>query len=235
MSSERAPWAELRARVLAEVGRTPSRTRVEYNHRILLVAVIGALATIALFMGMGGMSSDARPVEMIAFTVGFGLVAVSVLTRLSSRSGGGRSMLGRPRSVLVAVVVASAPLLAIVAVLATMLWPEPAAEHVEGGVHLACGAMSVLQGALPLVALMLPRRGSDPVHPAVTGAALGMTAGAWTVVMAYLRCPHAAALHCVLAHVVPTLILTALGAVLGGVFLRVRPSPVQGAQDRGAS
>jgi hypothetical protein len=136
-------------------------------------------------------------------------------------------MLGRPRGVLLAAVVASAPLLAIVAVLAAAMWPEPAAEHVEGGVHLACGAMSVLQGALPLVALMLPRRGSDPVHPAVTGAALGMTAGAWTVVMAYLRCPHAAAMHCVLAHVVPTLILTALGAVLGWVFLRVRSAPEQ--------
>ena len=224
MISERAPSAELRARVLAEVASTPSPTRVEYNRRVLLVATIGAVATVAVFMGMGGISAGTRPVEMIAFTVGFGLVAVAVLTRLSSRSGAG-SMLGRPRGVLLAAVVGSAPLLAIVAVLATMMWPEPAAEHVEGGVHLACGAMSVLQGALPLVALLLPRRGSDPVHPVVTGAALGMTAGAWTVVMAYLRCPHADALHCLLAHVVPTLILTALGAVLGWVFLRVRSSP----------
>jgi hypothetical protein len=226
MSSERAPSADLRARVLAEAARTPSPTRVEYKRRILLVAGIGAVATAVLFVGMGGMSPGTRPVEMIAFTVGFGLVAVAMLTRLSS-SRSSRSMLGRPRGVLLAAVVASAPLLAIVAVLAAAMWPEPAAEHVEGGVHLACGAMSVLQGALPLVALMLPRRGSDPVHPAVTGAALGMTAGAWTVVMAYLRCPHAAAMHCVLAHVVPTLILTALGAVLGWVFLRVRSAPEQ--------
>ena len=51
---------------------------------------------------------------------------------------------------------------------------------------------------------------------------LGMTAGAWTVVMAYLRCPHAAPMHCIVAHVVPTLILTALGAVLGWLLLRVK-------------
>jgi len=227
MTSERAPSADLRARVLAEVARTPSPTRAEYRRRVLLVAGIGAVATVALFMGMGGMSPGARPVEMLAFTVGFGLLAVAVLTRLSSRSGEGGSMLGRPRGVLLAAIVGCAPLLALVAVLAAMFWPEPAADHVEGGVHLACGAMSVLQGALPLVALMVPRRGTDPVHPAVTGAALGMTAGAWTVVMAYLRCPHAAALHCVLAHVVPTLILTALGAVLGWLLLRVRSTPEQ--------
>ena len=227
MSTERAPSADLRARVLAEVARTPSQTRVEYKRRVLLVAGIGAVATVALFVGMGGMSPGRRPVEMVAFTVGFALVAVAVLTRLSSRSGASPSMLGRPRGVLLAAVVASAPLLALVAVLASMMWPEPAAEHVGGGVHLACGAISVLQGALPLVALMVPRRGSDPVHPAVTGAALGMTAGAWTVVMAYLRCPHAAALHCVLAHVVPTLILTVLGAALGSLLLRVRSAPGQ--------
>lgn len=220
MTQERAPSADLRARVLAEAARTPSPPRAAHKRRIVLVATIGALATVALFVVMGGMSPGTRPVEMIAFTVGFGLVAAAVLTRLSS--GEPRSMLGRPRSVLLTAVVVTAPILAIVALCATMAWPDPAGEHVDGGVHLACGAISVLQGALPLIALLLPRRGTDPVHPVITGAALGMTAGAWTVVMAYLRCPHAAAMHCIVAHVVPTLILTALGAVLGWLLLRVR-------------
>jgi hypothetical protein len=79
-----------------------------------------------------------------------------------------------------------------------------------------------VQGALPLVALLAPRRGTDPVHPAVTGAALGMTAGAWTAMMAYLRCPHPSAFHCIAAHVAPTLLLTVAGALLGHALLRVR-------------
>jgi hypothetical protein len=220
MTQERAPSADLRARILAEAALTPSPTRPAHKRRIVLLATIGALATVALFAGMGGMSPGTRPVEMIAFTVGFGLVAAAVLTRLSS--GEPRSMLGRPRSVLLTAVVVTAPILAIVALCATLAWPDTSGEHVDGSVHLACGAISVLQGALPLIALLLPRRGTDPVHPAITGAALGMTAGAWTVVMAYLRCPHAAAMHCIVAHVVPTLILTALGAVLGWFLLRVR-------------
>lgn len=222
MTQERAAASDLRARVLAEVAQTPSLTRSAHKRRIMLLATIGALATVALFVGMGGMSPGTRPVEMIAFTVGLGLLAVAVLTRLSS--GEPRSMLGRPRNVLLTAVVITAPLLAVVVLCATFAWPGPASEHVSGRVDLACGAISVLQGALPLVALLLPRRGTDPVHPAVTGAALGMTAGAWTVVMAYLRCPHAAAMHCIVAHVVPTLILTALGAVLGWLLLRVRAS-----------
>ena len=211
---------DLRARVLAQVAASPSPTRAVYKRRIVLVAAIGALATVALFMGMGGMAPGTRPVEMIAFTVGFGLLAAAVLTRLSASSSG--SMLGRPRPVLLTAVVITAPLLAVIAFGATMVWPAPAHEHVSTANHLACGAMSVLQGALPLLVLLLPRRGSDPVHPVITGAALGMTAGAWSVVMATLRCSHAAAMHCILAHVVPTLILTALGAGLGWLLLRVR-------------
>jgi len=215
-----AAAAELRARVLAEVARTPSPTRADYKRRIMLVAAIGALATVSLFLGTGGMSPGTRPVEMIAFTVGFALVAAAVLTRLSSGQSG--SMLGRSRPLLLTAVVVTAPVLAVVALCASTFWPHAAEDHVESGAHLACGAMSVLQGALPLLALLLPKRGTDPVHPAVTGAALGMTAGAWTVVMAYMRCPHGNAMHCIVAHVVPTLILTALGAGLGWLLLRVR-------------
>ena len=220
MTQERAPSGDLRARVLAEVARTPSPTRALHRRRIVLLATVGAFATVALFVGMGGMSPGTRPVEMIAFTVGFGLIAAAVLTRLSS--GQPRSMLGRPRTVLLTAVVVTAPILAVVALFATLAWPDTSGEHVGGSVHLACGAISVLQGALPLIALLLPRRSTDPVHPAITGAALGMTAGAWTVVMAYLRCPHAAAMHCIVAHVVPTLILTVFGALLGWLLLRVR-------------
>jgi hypothetical protein len=187
---------------------------------VLVITAIGALATALLFVGSGGMSRGTRPLEMVAFVAGSGLLAAAVLTRLSSGQRG--SMLGRPRSVLLTAVVVTAPLLAVIALLAAMLWPEPAAEEVGSKVHLTCGLMTVVQGALPLVALLLPRRGSDPVHPTISGAALGMTAGAWTVVMAYLRCPHASAIHCILAHVVPTLVLAALGVLVGWLVLRVK-------------
>lgn len=222
MSPERVA-ADLRARVLEAAARTPSPTRAAHRRRILAMAAIGGVATLAFFVAMGGMSRGTRSVEMIAFTVGFGLLAAAIMTRLSSGQRG--SMLGRPRPVLLAALVVTAPVLAIVTAGAAMAWPQPAHEHVEGGTHLACGVISVLQGALPLLALLLPKRGTDPLHPAITGAALGMTAGAWTMVMASLRCVHAAAMHGIVAHVVPTLVLTALGAVLGWVLLRVRPSP----------
>ncbi len=220
MTHEASAASDLRARVLAEAARTPSPTRAVFKRRVLVIAGIGALATASLFLAMGGMRPGTRPVEMIGFTAGFGLMAAAILTRLSSTGHG--PMLGRPRSVLLTAVVVTAPLLALAALGATMAWPESAVDEAGARATVACGLMSVAQGILPLLALLLPRRGTDPVHPAVTGAALGMTAGAWTAAMAYLRCPHTGAMHCILAHVVPTLVLTAIGAALGWLVLRVK-------------
>lgn len=212
--------SDLRARVLAEAKKAPSPTRAEHQRRVLLVIVMGTLAAAVVFMAMGGITPGTRPVEMIAFTAGFAMVAALVVGRLASPPKG--SMLPRPRSMLVTVCVGAAPLLALAAIAATLAWPAPAGEPVDERVHLACGAMTFVQGILPLVALFLTRRGIDPVHPVVTGAALGMTAGAWTAMMAYMRCPHAAATHCIVAHVAPTIILTLVGAVLGFLILRPR-------------
>ena len=221
MSAQQPAASSLRARVLAEAARTPSPTRAVHRRRALAIAAIGALATTLLFLALGGVSPGARPIEMIAFTVGFGLLAVATLTRVSSGERG--SMLGRPRTVLLVAVVLTAPLLALVALGATLAWPAHAgADPLGSSASLVCGLMSIAQGGVPLVALLLPRRGSDPVHPVIAGAALGMTAGAWTVVMAYLRCPHAAVMHGMVAHVAPTLVLAALGAGLGWLLLRVK-------------
>jgi hypothetical protein len=216
----REPSAELRERVLASLKDAPAPTRAQHRKRIALLSVGGALASAGLFFAMGGFAgSDRRPTELVGFVVGTALFAALVMSRVS---GAGGKMLGRPRPVLVMACVIAAPLLAISALATTMIWPEHATEDIAGKSHVACAVMTLVQGALPLLVLLLPRRESDPVHPAIAGAALGMTAGAWTAMMAYLRCPHVPAAHCIVAHVVPTLVLTIAGALLGRMLLRVR-------------
>jgi hypothetical protein len=212
--------ADLRARILDEAKKTPAPTRAEHQKRVTIVVTVGTLATTVLFFAMGGFAKGTRPAELVGFTAGFALLSAVILTRLSGTRR--TSPLPGPRSVLLTACIAAAPMLAISVLGATMMWPEAGHEDVSTKSHIACALMTIVQGALPLVVLMVPRRGSDPVHPVITGAALGMTAGAWTAAMAYLRCPHASASHCILAHVVPTLALTAIGAVLGRMFLRAR-------------
>ena len=212
--------AELRTRILEEAKKTPALTRAEHQKRVVMIVTVGTLATTALFYAMGGFAPGTRPLELIGFNAGFALLSAVVLTRLSGPRR--TSPLPAPRSVLVPACGAAAPVLAVCVLAATMMWPDPVHEEVATKSHVACALMTIAQGALPLFVLIVPRRGGDPVHPVITGAALGMTAGAWTAAMAYLRCPHAAATHCILAHVVPTLALAAIGAVLGRIFLRPR-------------
>jgi hypothetical protein len=209
---------ELRARILAEAARTPSPTRAEHLRRVTIIGVIGTLAVLALFFAMGGVKVGSKPLELVAFTAGFAALATVILKRLSTGRPG--SMLGRPSRTLVAACVVTAPLLALSLLVAAIVWPGPAHEAADSRADWLCGAMAVIQGLLPMILLVVPRRGADPVHPAITGASLGMTAGAFAAALAYVRCPHGETMHCLLAHVAPTLILTALGAALGRALLR---------------
>ncbi|MDF2697608.1 MAG: hypothetical protein K0S65_5991 [Labilithrix sp.] len=210
---------DLRARILAEVKRTSAPTRREHRTRVVVLSAIGTLTTIALFFAAGGFAMGARPMELVVFLAGSGLLVALILTRLAAGFGG--SMLGRPRQVLL-LCVGAAPVLALLALAAAACWPSTATEKVPPSVHLTCALITTAQAVLPLLTLLVPRRGSDPVHPALAGAAIGMTAGAWSAMMAYLRCPDAAAFHCIVAHVVPTLVLTAAGALFGRSLLKIR-------------
>jgi hypothetical protein len=212
--------AGLRARILAETRQTPAPTRGEHARRVAIVVGVGTLATAALFFAMGGFKMGPRPAELVAFTAGLALLAAVALTRISGTPNG--SMLPRPGAVLFVACLVAAPLLAVCALAASAIWPAATTEDVPMRTHVACAAMTLVQGALPLLVLLVPRRGTDPVHPAITGAALGMAAGAWAATMAYLRCPHASPLHSVVAHVGPTIALMVIGALLGRALLRLR-------------
>ena len=213
------PPVDLRARVLAAASATPAPTRSERSAQVarglaLVLAVLAALAVV-----VGGVVRGERSAALVGFTSGLGLVLALGLTSVAAP----RSLLGRPRGVLLVVLLATAPLLAVVPLVADLFWP--AASAVRSGAHLACGGISIVEGAVPLAFFHWLRAGTDPVHPTLTGAALGATSGAWAAMLAYLRCPDAELLHCVVAHgVLPALVLLAAGALAGGRFLRVRRS-----------
>lgn len=213
------PSPDLRARVLAELSREPSPTRAEHRSRSRRIAVGGVALTLAVFFGLGGVLRGSRPLALLALSVGTALLAALGLTRLAA--GAPRSMLGRPRAVLAIACLATGPLLALVPLVADALWP--AADPVPLHAHLACTVLTLGEGLLPLALFLVLRAGSEPVAPALSGAALGIAAGAWATTMAYLRCPHLGLVHMTLAHVAPCIVLAALGGALGARLLRLGP------------
>jgi hypothetical protein len=80
----------------------------------------------------------------------------------------------------------------------------------------------LLFAAGPLAALGFLRRGVDPVHPRLLGAALGVATGAYAGVLVDLWCPSAEISHVLLGHLGPFVVLVLAGAWLGGRLLGLR-------------
>jgi hypothetical protein len=99
--------------------------------------------------------------------------------------------------------------------------PEVTLVHPER-VGFKCLGLTMAGAAFPLVGLALMRRRSDPVHPVATGAALGAASGASAGVMVEMWCPVAAPQHVASGHILPIVVLTALGALLGARVISIR-------------
>jgi hypothetical protein len=206
------PPPSLKLRILEAARREPSPTRSVTRHRITVLMAAALVGLAGVFLAIGGLHVDGRPVPHVAGTaMGWAGVAVAVTWQALAR---GRSMLGRPRSQLLAVVAATP--LALLAWLA--VW-DACYPHAGTSCGLAacipCFVLTLLLAAAPLGALTIARRESDPVHPRVTGAALGAAAGTWGAVMIDLRCSVVTMSHVALGHALPVVALAGVGALLG--------------------
>ena len=225
---------ELKARVLAAVAAEGSPTRADIRRRNRLIGVvaaasaIGAFALFAAFMSegqllrLGGAIAPhdrlERPMSLVVTTTGGALAVAAAAVWLAL--GRGRSMLGRSRGrLMLGIVLIPLGLLAwkvgsSLAFGAVMVpWLDRPGER--------CLSLSLLVAIGPLLSFLAIRR-SAPLHPALNGAVIGVAAGACAWVTADLWCPVAHLPHLLLGHVLPLLVLAAVGALLGCARLGLR-------------
>jgi hypothetical protein len=214
-----SPTDERKARVLASIRKERSPVRRDVRRRTILAWLAGSLWVLAVFVALGGLRAVDRPVTFVLRTAA-GWAAVAVAATWGASRGG--SMLGRPRSVLFAVIVA--------APLSLEAWYAGCLMHADftvGSWPVAGGARCVLAtlmlAAAPFAALFAGRRGLDPTHPKATGAVLGVVSGAWAAVLIDLHCEHADLVHVTLGHVLPVVLCVGLGVACGAAWLGVRP------------
>jgi hypothetical protein len=215
------PPADLRARVLAAARATPAPPRAAVRTRAVALAAGAAVALASIFFYFGGVRPTGRPVALMVLTA-LGAAALGGAAAWVVLGRGG-SMLGRPQRWLLATglftpVALFAWKLGTSALFAGMTnaWPERPG--------LKCLGLSLATGVWPLVAGLVARRGAggDPLRPALTGAALGLVAGALAWVAVDLWCPVAYVPHLALGHLLPLALLTGLGALAGARALAVR-------------
>jgi hypothetical protein len=213
--------SDLKARILDAARATPSATRDTSRVFAWLVLPASLIVGAALFFAFDGMShGEGRPLWFyLASSIGWAAVASLSMWGALARGG---SAIGRPRPWLLAITIGTPAVLFAMMFGLAFVHPEVTALHPER-LGLKCLGLTVAAAAFPLLALALLRRGSDPVHPMATGAALGAACGASAGVMVEMWCPVAAPRHVMVGHVAPMLVMAIVGAMLGARVIAVRP------------
>jgi hypothetical protein len=177
---------------------------------------VAAAGGLALFQAWGGVGHSAGRPASLTFGIAVGAVLVAVAAT-SVSWWRGRSLVGKPASFLIGT--------AVLLPLITFVWLVSFNDHYAEPfqrVGWRCLGMTLFGGSLLLGAAAWLRNRTVAVHAPLAGAALGATAGAWAGVLADLWCPLSNAPHVLVGHVLPLVLLAALGGALGQRVLRIR-------------
>jgi hypothetical protein len=212
------PPTELKARVLALAAKEASPIRRAVERRRAIRWLGGCVWMLLIFGGLGGLRAVVRPVAFVLGTAA-GWAAIALAATLGSSRK--RSMLERPESALLLIVVATP--LALEAWYSAWVGRADFAVAASPAVAiLPCLIASLAMAVAPFALLLVGRRGGDPNHPRATGAAMGVVSGAWAAMLIDLHCEHSDLMHVTLGHVLPALLLGLLGFILGAAVLGVR-------------
>jgi hypothetical protein len=214
---------DLKARILESARTTKSPPRGASRVYAWLVLPSSCIVAAALFFAFDGIHhGQGRPGWFyVAASLGWASVAALAVWGAFGR---GRSAVGPPRGFLVAIAVGTPALLFALMFAAAVVDPGLALLHPER-IGFKCLGLTLAGAVFPLVSLTLLRRGSDPVHPVATGAALGAACGAAAGVMVELWCPVAAPRHVAIGHILPIAIVSILGAAIGSRVIAMRGRP----------
>lgn len=211
---------DVKARIFAQVAATPSPTRTAARAYGWLVLPSSLIVAATLFFAFDGpRHGQGRPTWFyVASSIGWLMVATLSVWGALHRGG---SAVGRPHAWLVAFALGTPASLFALMFGAAVAHPEVTLIHPER-LGLKCLGLTVAAAVFPLISLAILRRGSDPVHPAATGAALGSACGASAGVMVELWCPVATPAHVALGHILPILAMALLGALIGARVIGMR-------------
>ncbi len=212
------PTPDLRARVLGAIRQEPAPPRaVIVRHQ----AVAFALAFLPLIgFEAHDLHLGERPLGFVVVNVvGWALLA---FVATWGAVGRGRSMLGRRHGWLLAIALSLPPLLLGIAAAAYGPWPQAMTIDCGGPGDFKCCAVTLALAIGPLAAFAYARRQSDPVHPKLTGAALGASAGTWAAVSMAMHCPVTSIRHVVIGHIAPVIAFALIGLIVGARVVAVR-------------
>lgn len=209
---------DLKRRVLEAVRAEPAPTQSAVRWRGWLVLSGCTAIALAIFVHFGGIRQYGRPALLVVWTsLGWSAAATAAVWIGMAR---GRSMLGRTTSTLIATIVAIPPMLLAWKVGVTIPFGPEMMAPWPGRPGFRCLGLSLAMAFPLLVAFLVFRRRSDPIHPGITGGVLGIGAGILAGTLVDLWCPVAFVPHVLLGHILPLVVVAAVGVWVGRRLLR---------------
>jgi hypothetical protein len=202
---------ELRARVLSAVEREPVPPRAVGARRRFIAVALG-FGSLVLSLSVLGVRPHGRPSGYIAALFLAWLPIAGAATWAGV--GQGRSMLGRPASWLLAVAALTPVALLAAWAGVAVAWPSTLHDASGAHQHLVCDVVTLFFSIGPLLAFSRLRRGTDPVTPRLSGAAIATAAAAWGAIAMHLVCGFTAPVHILLGHVAPVVFAALAGALV---------------------
>jgi len=92
-----------------------------------------------------------------------------------------------------------------------------------GRIGIPCAIETCILGAAPWFALWWAVRRAAPMHGAATGALVGAGAMLFSFALMRIKCPIDEPAHLLVWHLLPALVLIAISALAGSIWLRFRP------------
>jgi len=212
--------SDLRTRVLEAVRKEPMAPRLEGARRRAVTVALGFVVTAGILLAISLPATRGRPIPYIAALV-LVWTPIAVLATWSGVGRGG-SMLGRSPRWLIATAVVTPVVLLLSWIPVAFYWPETLIDTSETIHHVRCIVVTFGLAVGPFVAFARVRRGSDPIRPWLTGAAIGTAAAAWGAVALPLICGFTSARHMLIGHVLPVVLIAAVGAALGQWLVAIR-------------
>jgi hypothetical protein len=201
-----------RQALLESIARTPSATRSARQKRALIGYTAAAAWMLAVFAFASAYPHAAvrSSGATVAVLLGLCALALMVSALIFAR---GASPLGRSHYTLAATAIAVP--CGVLSWLSLSLRDIPSENAPLGW---RCFALMIVLGAVLLLAQVLAKRGSNPIHPRLQGAAFGAVSGAWSAILVAAWCPIYNESHALWGHAAPILMLS-----LAGALLNVRP------------
>jgi hypothetical protein len=199
---EPAVAVRTRARIVAALVAVP----------LLVAAVVLTASEWVYHQPASGLVFGIRSESMLLTVLG--ALTVLVFTSTLVALGRGRTGLGTGVRSLVAMATLVAPICAVLVLPNPVHSLDAVPKWVDiSALGMRCFVIASLVGAIVLAGFTAVLRRAVPVASRWRGAAIGAAAGAWASLAVFVFCPSGDRLHLLVGHVVPVVILVAVGSL----------------------